>query len=174
MKRVTDRMVEHWLIWARNFGEIVAYNSGRGPYKYAKGESRRFRIRLTPGVTSDGSPFRPKQGLLDILGHDADDVVPSELMLTAREALLFGMGCAAGRAAALAGVDKAWQRTNQEKWTPEVQAAFKALREEAREANKQDFQRDRDEWEAERQRNIAEYRRRREAESRILESGEPS
>src|SRR4051812_23991071 len=98
-KRVTDSMVGDWLIWARNFGEIVAYNDGRGPYKYArKGESRRFRIRLTPGVTRDGTPFRPKEGILDIFGHGPENVVPSELMLTAREALVFGMGCAAGRA----------------------------------------------------------------------------
>jgi hypothetical protein len=168
--RVTDSMVTDWLIWARNFGEIVAYSTGKGPYKYAKkGESRRFRIRLTPGVTKDGTPFRPKGGILDIFGHTPEDVVPSEMMLTAREALVFGMGCAAGRAAALSGVaaESAWQRENW--WTPEQQAEFKARREEAREEVIAEQEREHAEWEAERQAGIAAYRARKEVAQRGTE-----
>src|SRR4051794_28337323 len=99
--RVTDDMVSHWLIWARNFREIVNYSTGgRYDIERRRGTARRFRIRLTPGITANGGPFRAKEGIVDILGHDANDVVPHELMLTAREALIFGYGCAVGRAAA--------------------------------------------------------------------------
>lgn len=168
--RVTDAMVEHWLVWARNFGEVVAYSTGRGPYVRRSGP-RRFRIRLTPGITANGDPFRPKQGILDILGHTEEDVVPAELMLTAREALVFGMGCAAGRAAALMGREAEWQRDREAAWTPAEREAFAARREQAREANRADLDRERDEWDAERQRRVDAHRRRKAGGPQALEGG---
>lgn len=161
MKRVTDDMVRHWLDWARNFGEVVAYRVGSG-------SARRFRVRVPPGITNDGSPFRLRQGLFDITGHDENDVVPAELMLTAREALVFGMGCAVGRTAALMEAEKDWQRARQEEWSPELRTEFARLRQEARDANRAELDQEAAEHEEERQRRIAEYRRRKEAETNAL------
>lgn len=148
--RVTDEMVRGWLVWARNYGEVVAYAVGSGA-------ARRFRVRLPAGITANGQPFRPREGLFDITGHDVGDVVPSELMLTAREALVFGYGCAVGRTAALAGERPEWC----DGWTPEARAEFEGRREEARAANAADLEREAAEREAERLRRVAEYRRRR-------------
>lgn len=154
MARVTDVMVSDWLVWARNFGEVVAYRVGRGG-------ARRVRVRVPPGVTCDGAPFRPKQGVFDFVGHAPDDVVPSELMLTAREAIVFGMGCAVGRAAAFVGAEHEWQRERAEEWTPEVREEFVRWREDVREADRLDLEREAVEREAERQRRMAEHRRRK-------------
>lgn len=158
MSRVTDEMVRSWLVWARNFEEVVAYRIG-------KGDRRRFRVRVPPGVTKNGHPFREKGGMLDIMGHAVEDVVPTELMFTAREALAFGMGCAAGRAAALAGSDREWLP----EWPQEDRAAFVHCREEARAADAADVERERAERVAERERRGAEYRRRREGVRQIEE-----
>lgn len=168
--RVTDSMVEHWLIWARNFGEIIGWNNGKGELWSApvKG-SRRWRVRLTPGVTADGQPFRAKEGLFDILGHTPEDAVPNELMLTSREALVFGMGCAAGRAAALAGPENDWQRDRIQVWEAGAAELFRRQRKAAREANREEAERERAEWEADRQRRVAEYKARKEAEARGTE-----
>lgn len=170
MARVTDRVVEHWLIWARNFGEIIGWNNGKGELwsPPVKGP-RRWRVRLTPGVTADGQPFRAKEGLLDILGHSPGDVVPSELMLTSREALVFGMGCAVGRAAARIGPENDWQRDRIQVWEAGATELFRRRREVAREANREEFERERAEWEADRQRRMAERKARREAEQRGTE-----
>lgn len=159
--RVTDEMIRHWLIWARNFEEIVAYHVGSG-------KARRFRVRLTPGVTCDGTPFRLREGILDITGHDDKDVVPHELMFTAREALAFGMGCAVGRTTALVGhdADHGWIHDRENDWTPREREAFAARRQEARVRNEADLERERTEHEAERQQRIAEYRRRKAQEER--------
>lgn len=170
--RVTDDMVRSWLIWARNLGEIVAFNDGRGPYVRRSGP-RRWRIRLAPGVTNDGNPPRAKQGIFDLFGHEEKDIVPAELMLTSREALVFGMGCAVGRAATVVGAEHDWHRERLEAWTPEAREAFARWREEAREADRASLERERAEWEAERQRRMAEYRRRKEAASRVIEPPEP-
>lgn len=159
--RVTDEMVGRWLVWTRNYGEVVSYRTGSG-------RGRRFRVRVAPGVTRNGQPFRPKQAILDLLGHEPADVVPTELMLTAREALVFAMGCAAGRAAALAGHSESWA----EEWPPEAREAFVAWREEAIKADREESERERAEREAERLRAVAEYRRRKGAASRTLEGGE--
>lgn len=162
--RVKDTTVSDWLLWARHFGEIISYRVG-------KGDRRRIRVRVTPGVTRDGSPFRPKEGILDIFGHTADDVVPAELMFTAREALAFGMGCAAGRAAALMEREEDWQRDREAEWTPAARTEFARRREEARAQDRRDRERGESEREAERLRRVAAYRRRKEAEARALESG---
>lgn len=152
MERVTDDMVRTWLAWARNFGEVVAWRVGSG-------SGRRFRVRLPAGITKDGAPFRPREGFLDITGHDGADVVPAELMLTAREALIFGMGCAVGRTAALAGECPAWRA---EDWTPAERAAFVERREEARAADRADLEREALEREEARLRRAEAFRRRRE------------
>lgn len=161
--RVTDEMVRGWLAWARNFGEVVSYRAGSG-------SGRRFRVRVTPGITINGDPFRPKEGILDLTGHDAGDVVPAELMLTAREALLFGMGCAVGRTAALADREHEWQRQREEAWTPAERAAFVERRQAVRASDQEELARDAAEREAERQRRSAEHRRRRDG-VRQLEGG---
>lgn len=170
MKRVTDAMVEHWLIWARNFGEIISYNSGRGPYRYVRGQSRRFRVRVTPGITANGAPFRLKEGIFDILGHASEDVVPSELMLTAREALVFGMGCAVGRAAALVP-EGDWQRGREQEWTPALRDAFRQLREEARRSHQADLDREAEERRAERERRREAAQRQRQLEQKMTDDG---
>lgn len=148
--RVTDEMVRSWLVWTRNFGEIVAFHVGEGA-------GRRFRVRLPAGVTSNGDPFRQRGGILDITGHGVDDVVPSELLFTAREALAFGFGCAVGRTAALASERPKWC----EGWTPEARAEFERRREAAREEDQAAKDREAAEREAERQRRMADYRRRK-------------
>lgn len=158
--RVTDEMVRGWLAWARNYEEVIAYRVGSGA-------GRRFRVRVTPGVTRDGAPYRPKQGMLDILGHNAEDVVPAELMLTARETLVFAMGCATGRASALAGA----KRWHEEDWTPEEQAAFAGRREDVREADREELEREAAEREEARQQRMAAHRRRRDG-ARALSGGE--
>jgi hypothetical protein len=158
--RVTDEMVEKWLVWARNFGEVVAYRVGSG-------QARRFRVRLPAGITRDGAPCRPRQGMLDILGHETGDVVPTELMLTAREALVFAYGCAAGRAARLAGDCPMWF----EPWSPEAREQFEANRQEVVEANLADLEREAAAREAARLRRMAEHRRRREGTAQITEGG---
>lgn len=163
MTRVTDEMVLHWLAWARNFGEVVSWRVGSGA-------GRRFRIRVTPGITANGDPYRAKEGLLDLLGHEEKDVVPVELMLTAREALLFGMGCAAGRAAAMAGREHEWQRAREEAWTPAEREAFEQRRRAVRDADREEGERERAEHEAERLRRVEEYRRRREGVRQIEET----
>jgi hypothetical protein len=166
-------MVEHWLLWARHFGEIIGWDNGKGELwsTPVKG-SRRWRVRLTPGVTADGQPFRAQEGFLDILGHKPEDVVPNELMLTSREALVFGMGCAVGRASARLDPENDWQRDRIQVWEAGAAELFRRRREEAREANREERDRERAEWEADRQRNIAEHKRKKEAASRVLEGGE--
>lgn len=148
--RVTDEMVRSWLLWARNFGEIVAYHIGDG-------NRRRFRVRLPAGITSNGDPFRKREGILDITGHGAGDVVPPELLFTAREALAFGFGCAVGRTAALAGERPGWC----DGWTPEARAEFALRREAARAEDQAAKDREAAGREAERQRRMEAYRRRK-------------
>lgn len=80
--RVTDEMVRSWLVWGRNYGEIVSFEivSDRG---------RKWRITL-PAVVLTASGMQP--------GFIERDLVPTELMFTSREALAFGMGLAAAGA----------------------------------------------------------------------------
>jgi hypothetical protein len=158
--RVTDEMVRVWLTWARNAGEVAGFRIG-------KGKARRFKVRVPAGVTCNGQPFRPKDGMFDILGHTAEDVVPGELMFTAREALAFGMGCATGRAAALAGQHHDWLT---EDWTPEQRAAFEERREAAKAEHAAELDAERAEREAERQRRIADYKRRKAGTRQIGEA----
>jgi hypothetical protein len=161
--RVRDDTASDWLVWARNFGEVVAWRIGRGG-------PRRVRVRVPPGITRDGMPFRPKRAILDFMGHGPDDVVPAEMMLTVREAIVFGMGCAVGRTAALMEPADDWQRDRAEQWTAELRAQFVQRREDAREADRLDGERERAEREAERLRRAAEYRRRK-AGTRQIEGG---
>lgn len=158
--RVTDDMVRGWLTWARNFEEVVSFRIG-------KGAARRFKVRVPAGITRDGHPFRPKEGMLDITGHDAGDVVPAELMFTAREAMAFAMGCATGRAAALAGKRQEWCPA----WSPAERAVFEERRQEARAAHDEEMAAEAAEREAERQRRIADYKRRKAGVQQIEEGG---
>lgn len=150
-ERVTDEMVRSWFAWAQNFGEVVGCRIGDGA-------GRRFRVRLPAGVTRNGAPFRPRVGMLDITGHSEDDVVPAELLFTAREALAFAYGCAAARAAALGGGPPEWAVAE---WTSEARETFDRRRELACEEDQAERLREMAEREAERQRRIADYRRRR-------------
>jgi hypothetical protein len=158
--RVRDALVQPWLTWARNFGEVVAWQT-------TPGAGRRFRVRVTPGITHDGMPYRPKGGILDLRGHGPEDVVPAELMLTAREALVFGMGCAVGRTAALVG-EHAWQEVRREEWTVAERAEFRRRRDDARREEEAYREREAAEHEAARLRWVEEHRRRRAAGERPM------
>lgn len=82
--RVNEDDLRHWLAWARNFEEIVEYAS-------VAPRGRRWRIRVRPGVTSDGRPLTS-----GLMGHRPETVVPEEFVLTSREAMAFAFGCAVG------------------------------------------------------------------------------
>ncbi|MCA1571008.1 MAG: hypothetical protein LC798_11945 [Chloroflexi bacterium] len=117
-RRVTDEIVHRFLVWARNYEEIESFR------KIAP-SGRCWRIRIRPGVRADGMD---RSVLDDILGDD-DRVVPTEIVLTSREALVFGYGCA------VAGASRHRDDWTQEDW--EAQAAKRREareREEAREA----------------------------------------
>lgn len=79
--RVSDYTVERYLTWARNYGEIESY-------KRLATAGRKWLIRLPAGTTTTihGSD-------VDLL-TGADGIVPDELALTSREALVFGYGLA--------------------------------------------------------------------------------
>lgn len=81
--RVTDDEVLHWLAWARNYDEIVSWES-------VAPRGRRWLIRLpdtgTP-VTASGLP----------IGWTEWAAVPTEMVLTGREVIAFCMGAAIAR-----------------------------------------------------------------------------
>jgi hypothetical protein len=79
--RVTDDAVDHWLVWARNYGEIESYK------KIAE-RGRKWLVKMPEGVTITASGME--------LGFLERNLVPDEIVLTNREALVFGMGLAAG------------------------------------------------------------------------------
>jgi len=79
-QQVTDYMVEGFLVWARNYKEIDEF------VKVAE-RGRKWRIRLPlghPPITASGLP----------VGWTENRVVPTEIVLTNREALAFGFGLA--------------------------------------------------------------------------------
>jgi hypothetical protein len=79
MSRVTDDMVTGFLVWARNYGEIESY-------RQVADSGRKWRIRLPmgePPVTASGRH-----------AWTEDRIVPTEFVLTSREALAFGYGVA--------------------------------------------------------------------------------
>jgi hypothetical protein len=83
--RVTDDMVRHVLTWARNYKEIESYG-------LIAQSGRKWRIRLHQPVRVGA-----RANVLDaILGIRPEDEVPAEMVLTSREAFLFGYGCAVG------------------------------------------------------------------------------
>lgn len=75
--RVSDDDVRRALTWARNYGEIASYEA-------LPERGRKWLIRL-PDV-----PITVQGGERRWLSND----VPVELVLTSREALAFGWGCA--------------------------------------------------------------------------------
>jgi hypothetical protein len=77
--RVTDDMVKRYLVWARNYGEIESFS-------IAARSGRKWLIRIPEGMPVTASGMAP--GFLERA------IVPSEFMLTSREALAFGMGLA--------------------------------------------------------------------------------
>lgn len=84
--RVTDDDVLRWLAWARNYGEIESFR------RVAKrGRKWLILMPLDEHRTRDGDHLRG-----GLMGHREEDVVPREMVLTSREALVFAYGCAAG------------------------------------------------------------------------------
>lgn len=86
--RVTDEMVRGFLVWARNYGEVESFE------KVAT-RGRCWKIVL-PGVRRAHGKSAP---LLGIMEDRPDRLVPTEMVLTTREALVFGYGVAVGGAA---------------------------------------------------------------------------
>lgn len=82
--RVSDDMVRGFLTWARNYGEISAFEK-------LEGGGRCWKIELTAPICAHGA---------DTAGFMASPqrTVPIEFVLTAREALAFGYGVAVGGA----------------------------------------------------------------------------
>lgn len=91
--RVTDEQVLHALTWARNYGDIVEWThvASRGP---------KWLVKLAQqGVTIEAAGHLDAASLREMspfLAPRAQDVVPSELVLTNREVLLLLYGIAAG------------------------------------------------------------------------------
>lgn len=79
--RVTDEMVRGVLTWARNYGEIEAFEA-------VAPRGRRWKVTLPAALTIGAGA---SLGL-----RRSQDVVPSVLVFTSREAVAFGYGCAAG------------------------------------------------------------------------------
>lgn len=77
--RATDEMIRSVLTWARNYGEIDSF-------KMVTPRGRKWLIRL-PAERGIGSR---------LFRNRPQDTVPREIVLTSREALAFGYGCAAG------------------------------------------------------------------------------
>ena len=98
MRRVTDDMVQSWLTWARNFGEIEHFE--RVADKGAK-----WLVVLPSGI---------KKTRYDISSSflDRDSYVPTELVLSSREALIFALGCATGGAKERAR----WTQADWDRW----------------------------------------------------------
>lgn len=78
--RVTDEMVREYLVWARNY-EDIAY------FERIPGGGRCWRIVLVEReeIGSHPDPAFPRT---------PEQVVPTEMVLTGREALAFGYGLA--------------------------------------------------------------------------------
>lgn len=86
--RVTDKMVLGFLVWARNYGEIESFEK-------LPVAGRCWKI-VMPGVVRAHGGSDPLLG--GSLRDDPMRTVPTEFVLTAREALVFGYGIAAGGA----------------------------------------------------------------------------
>jgi hypothetical protein len=74
-------MVRNWLVWGCNYGEIESF-------KMVAESGRKWLVKMPEGVTITGSGMAP--------GWLEDRIVPNELVLTNREALVFAMGLAVG------------------------------------------------------------------------------
>lgn len=79
--RVSDDTVVSYLNWARNYGEIQSFS------QIAK-RGRKWLVIMPEGVT-----FTKDGGDVGVLTGQ-DGIVPDELVLTSREALVFGYGLA--------------------------------------------------------------------------------
>lgn len=84
--RVTDDTVRSFLVWARNYGEITSFEK-------LPGGGRCWKITLPAGLWAHAADG-PLLGM-----RDPEREVPTEFVLTAREALAFGYGVAVGGAA---------------------------------------------------------------------------
>jgi hypothetical protein len=80
-QRVTDEMVAGFLRWGRNYGEVESFE------KIAE-SGRKWKITLASPSTAAG----PLHWLFT--GVNGERTVPQELVLTSREALVFGYGLA--------------------------------------------------------------------------------
>jgi hypothetical protein len=91
--RVTDEQVLHALAWARNYGTWWSGNA-------SPAAARRWLVKLAQqGVTIEYAGPLDTASVREMsrfLGPRAQDVVPSELVLTNREVLLLLYGLAAG------------------------------------------------------------------------------
>jgi hypothetical protein len=102
--RITHTQVDHWLAWARNYGEIIDFQ------KIAN-KGRMWMIEVEPGIRTtamDSPTGRGVGGLIDFGGIDPATVVPEVMVLTTREAFMFGMGCA------VAGLNRSRMEIEQE------------------------------------------------------------
>lgn len=137
MTRVTDDQVSHMLTWARNFGDLDFKRIGKSGRKWLVTFTFDGEISTEHmGRVADARAFA------QFLGPRLADIVPHELALTNREAMLLCYGLAVGgwRENPRAEYRAAWNRGEKHP----VEAARQAANKErlAREWAEQDAQRD--------------------------------
>lgn len=137
-QRITHEQVRSYLQWARNYGEIIDFQ------KIAK-SGRCWMIEVEPGIrpmATDSPTGRGGDLLMDFGGVDARTVIPEVMVLTTREALLFGWGLA------VAGLGKPRTEFGDDDWNPNRgrQTRCKTWREEQRAASLADIERRREEY----------------------------
>lgn len=84
--RVTNDIVEGFLVWGRNYKEIEGWRILTGP---GTERGRKWLIELPGIVTASGAQSD------DLTNYGKGRVVPASFVLTSREALAFGYGLAA-------------------------------------------------------------------------------
>lgn len=77
--RATDGMIQGFLLWAVNYEEIISFTK-IAPYK-----GRCWKIVVPEGIYANA---------MNLSWRFPEQYVPSEMILTAREALAFGYGLA--------------------------------------------------------------------------------
>lgn len=93
MRRITDEQVIHSLTWARNYGDVESWK------RIAKsGPKWLVRFSFPEPMTFDYhgpmSPFESNTNFL--MAPRPEDIIPREMVLTNREALLVCYGLAIG------------------------------------------------------------------------------
>lgn len=102
--RITHEMITGFLVWARNYEEIISWED-----LGSKAGSKRWKIVVQPGITATGDDIEDDP-FFSILGPNIDRIVPHELVLTSREALVFGYGLA------VAGLCRSRKEWTHEEW----------------------------------------------------------